>query len=256
MSKYKEIREFRERLEEERKRYEEDIRQKVDATRPKKLPDSEKKEFFEFPMPSNDKVISDKDIDIKTYGIMMINSNWGGKLEGTRYIYEETLNNQINEICDVCNISKRTFKRHLSKLKKCNVNILQPITVKGKLAYLLNYSCDEGKNFVTIDNIALRKLCNAYSENTLRLYIIFKYMCRDVAERHITQECLCEKIGLSYKSRMIITDCVDALVSGGFIKVRVDYKYNTVERNGEDLCYKVPWYYYSLSDDYAINLKN
>lgn len=247
------------------------IEQIVAANRPRRKSKIDKKEVFKLPMPSHDKVISDKNINIKTYGAIMLNSNWGGRIANAkeRYIYNETIENQIEKICIECNISKKTFKRHLAKLRKCNINILEAISVNGELAYKLNYSGDSGTNFVTIDNVALRKLCTAYSENVLRLYIIFNYMCIEVLkntedknyivnriEKHITQEWLCKKIGISYNNRIVITDCVEALVNGGFIKVRIDYKYNPIEKDGDVNIYKVPFYYYSLSDDYLKNTRN
>lgn len=263
MNKYKKI------IEEEKEsaRYKRKlIKQIIDESKPKRKKDLDKKEVYKLPMPSHDNVISNRAVDIKTYGAIMLNSNWGGKILNPkdRYIYDETINKQIDKISTDCNISKRTLKRHIAKLRKCDINILEPITVNGELAYKLNYSCDEGMNFVTIDNVALRKLCNAYSENSLRLYIIFNYMCIEILqninskeyivntkETHITQEWLCKKIGIKYSNRIVITDCVEALTKGGFINVRKEYKLNPVKNeSGEVTLHKVPYYYYSLSDEY------
>lgn len=251
--------------EKELKRYRKQLIKKiVEESKPKRKKD--KKEVYKLPMPSHDTVISDKSINIKTYGAIMLNSNWGGKLYNSndRYIYDSKINDEIEKISIDCNISKRTLKRHIAKLRKCDVNILEPININGELAYKLNYTCDEGMNFVTIDNIALRKLCNAYSEYALRLYIIFNYMCVEVLrdmnskeyyvnkiEKHITQEWLCKKIGIKYSHRIVVTDCVEALINGGFINLRKEYKLNPTENeNGELVLHKVPYFYYSLSDDY------
>lgn len=86
-------------------------------------------------------------------------------------------------------------------MKKCNVTIFELIVASVELSYKLNYRCQDGKNFITIDNIALRKLCRAYSENILILYTVLNYMfikvIRDYeldkyivsnVEEHITQE--------------------------------------------------------------------
>lgn len=247
------------------KQRKQELKNLIEASKPKKKAD--KKEFYGLPITSQDCILSNKTIPFKTYSSIILKSNWGGCLLNNydRYIYENSLLKSIDEICAICNISKKTFKRHLNLLKKCDIGLIDTlIAPNGELVYKLKYACDKGLNFVTIDNIALRKLCIAYSEYALRLYVVFKYMCVDITknpktnkyvvtnkETHLTQEWLCKKIGIKHSYRTIITECVDALVSGGFIKVRKEYKYSkSHDENRNEFLNKVPYLSYSLSDEY------
>lgn len=220
------------------------------------------KEAVYLPMPTRAEVLENKRISMRTYGAMMLDSNWGGQFlnPNDRYIYADKLDEVIKEISKEFKISERTIKTYITKLRKCDVNILETMpNSKGELIYKLNYSDKNFKNYILIHDKALRKLVNAYSENTLRIYLILLYKCFDefkdentiiYKECEITQEYLCKKIGLKTSSRKIITDCIEALSRGGFIKVRVEYKTNYENKNGELLDYPVQKYFYSIDDDY------
>lgn len=225
------------------------------------------KEVVRLPMPTSNKVIANKKINLKTYGSIMLHSKWGGTFlnEDNRYIYNDYINEKCEEIAKDCQISKRTLKSHIAKLKKCDIKIFEPMIVGSDLVYRLNYSV-EGQEYITINSVALRKLCNAYSENALKLYLIFSYSCIDVeknkdsksykvkqVEKLITQKWLCEKLGISYNNRIVITDCVNALKKGGFIKVRQEYKLSASNKNKVVNMHKKPEFYYSLSEDYLID---
>lgn len=243
------------------------INEIINQSKPKK--NVKTKEVIKLPMPTSEQVIQNKSINLKTYGAIMLHSRWGGQLlnQEDRYVYNEYLDKKCEEISLECNISKRTLKRHITALKKCNVKIFEPVAVNGELVYKLNYSI-EGQEFITVDSVALRKLCNAYSENTLKLYLIFSYTCIEAkkgrgrsgykvsrVEKLIKQDWLCKKLGISYNSRVVITDCVEALQKGGFINVREDYKLSpcTDADNKVVSIHKKPEFYYSLSDDYLNN---
>lgn len=221
-----------------------------------------KKEVVFLPMPTKAQVLKNKDISIRTYGAVMLESNWGGKIlnPDDRYIYADKLDEVIKDISKEFKLSERTLKRYITKLRKCNVNILEAMpNAKGELIYKLNYSDENFKNYILIHDKALRKLVNAYSENTLRIYLILLYKCFDefkdentitYKECEMTQEYLCQKIGLKANSRKIIADCIEALARGGFIKIRVEYKTNYETKNKELLNYPIAKYFYNISKDY------
>ena len=97
--------------------------------------------------------------------------------------------------------------------------------------------------YVLIDNIALRKLVNAYSDYPLRIYLYMLYALKK-GEKKINQKTLCEVVGLASNTRYVISDSVDALINGGFIKVRCEYENNIIVKNGVEVEHNTPNYYY------------
>lgn len=221
------------------------------------------KEVFKLPMPISKDFLDNKNVNVKTYGAIMLNSNWGGKfLNPTdRYLYKDKFDEVIKQITEELSISQSTIKRHINKLKKCNIKAIELTkTSNNELVYRLNYGVfnEESGNlesFVTITNIALRQLVNAYSENSLRIYLYLLYKCYK-GEAYIKQEEICQAIGLSYKTRKVVTDCVEALIKGGFIKVKNNFNVHTrVNKQGQTVEHIIPNYFYSLSDDYLLEAK-
>ncbi len=221
------------------------------------------KEVFKLPMPISKDFLDNKNVNVKTYGAIMLNSNWGGKfLNPTdRYLYKDKFDEVIKQITEELSISQSTIKRHINKLKKCNIKAIELTkTSNNELVYRLNYGVfnEESGNlesFVTITNIALRQLVNAYSENSLRIYLFLLSKCYK-GEAYIKQEEICQAIGLSYKTRKVVTDCVEALIKGGFIKVKNNFNVHTrVNKQGQTVEHIIPNYFYSLSDDYLLEAK-
>ena len=250
-----------EQMKEEASRRKELLRQVIEATTYKKGEIT--KEVFRLPMPSSKDFLNSKNVNVKTYGAIMLKSNWGGKfLNPTdRYLYKDKFDEVIKEVTEELNISQSTIKRHINKLKKCNIKAIELTkNLSGELIYKLNYgvfneNTGQLEQFVTITNVALRILVNAYSENALRIYLFLLYKCYK-GQAHIKQEEICEAIGLSYKTRGVVTDCVEALIKGGFIKVRNEFNIHTrVNKNGEKVEHTIPNYYYSLCDDYLLEAK-
>lgn len=221
------------------------------------------KEVFKLPMPISKDFLDNKNVNVKTYGAIMLNSNWGGKFlnPSDRYLYKDKFDEVIKQITEELSISQSTIKRHINKLKKCNIKAIELTkTSNNELVYRLNYGVfnEESGNlesFVTITNIALRQLVNAYSENSLRIYLFLLSKCYK-GEAYIKQEEICQAIGLSYKTRKVVTDCVEALIKGGFIKVKNNFNVHTrVNKQGQTVEHIIPNYFYFLSDDYLLEAK-
>lgn len=220
------------------------------------------KEVFKLPMPTSKEFLSKKGLNTKIYGYLMLNSNWGGKYANAndRYLYKDKWDEVIKNACEDLNISQSTIKRHINKLKANDIKAIALTKVDGKLVYKLNYGSFNHETglidkYVLIDNIALRKLINAYTDYPLRIYLYMLYTLRN-GEKQITQKTLCEVVGLSNNTRYVISDCIDALIDGGFINVRCEYGNKIIEKNGISEEHTVPNYYYSLSDDYLLDSKS
>ena len=220
------------------------------------------KEVFNLPMPSNKEFLSKRGLNIKIYGYLMLNSNWGGKYANPndRYLYKEKWEEVIKNACEDLNISQSTIKRHINKLKANDIKAVTLTKVDNKLVYKLNYGSFNKETglidkYVLIDNVALRKLINAYSDYPLRIYLYMLYALRK-GEKKISQKTLCEVVGLASNTRYVISDSVDALIDGGFIKVRCEYENNIIIKNGVEVEHITPNYYYSLCSDYLIDSKS
>lgn len=240
------------------KRKQELLKQIIEETTYKK--GETKKEVFKLPMPTDKTFLANKNVNAKTYGALILNSNWGGKFlnPDDRYIFKDKWNEVIKQVADELKISDKTIKRHITKLQKCDIKAIELTKSNNQLVYKLNYGVFNEdtlqlEKYVTVTNVALRKLINAYSEYALRIYLFLLYKCYKEAKL-IKQSEICEAVGISDKSRKIVTDCVDALEKGGFIQVMVDY--NITDRTTEDgriVEHTIPNYYYSLSDEYLTN---
>ncbi|MGL5750480.1 MAG: hypothetical protein ACRCXT_08140 [Paraclostridium sp.] len=236
------------------------LKEVIEATTYKK--GETKKEVFKLPMPTDKSFLSSKNVNVKTYGALLLNSNWGGKFlnPSDRYIYKDKWNEVIKQVADDLKISDKTIKRHITKLEKCDIKAIELTKSNDQLIYRLNYGVMNEETYqlekyVTITNVALRKLINAYSEYALRIYLFLLYKCYK-GGKLIKQTEICEAVGLAEKSRKIVTDCVDALERGGFIEVSIDY--NVTDRTNEEgitVEHTIPNYYYSLSEDYLVSKK-
>jgi hypothetical protein len=220
------------------------------------------KEVFNLPMPTSKEFLSKRGLNIKIYGYLMLNSNWGGKYANCkdRYLYKDKWDEVIKNACEDLNISQSTIKRHINKLKANDIKAIVLTKVDNKLVYKLNYGSFNTETglidkFVLIDNIALRKLVNAYSDYPLRIYLYMLYTLRN-GEKRITQKTLCEVVGLSNNTRYVISDSVDALIDGGFINVRCEYENNLIMKNGVEVEHNTLNYYYSLCSDYLKDSKS
>jgi len=219
------------------------------------------KEVFKLPMPTSKEFLSKRGLNIKIYGYLMLNSNWGGKYanENDRYLYKDKWEEVIKNACEDLNISQSTIKRHINKLKANDIKAIVLTKVDNKLVYKINYGSFNTESglldkYVLIDNIALRKLINAYSDYPLRIYLYMLYALRN-GEKRINQKTLCQVVGLASNTRYVISDSVDALINGGFIKVRCEYENNLIIKNGVEVEHTTPVYYYSLCSDYLIDSK-
>ncbi len=222
-----------------------------------------KKQEVYLPMPTQEMVLKDKSINMRTYGAMMLKSNWGGMFlnPDDRYIYSDKLNNISEEVASELQIRPTTLKRYLTSLKKCKANIFQPTTnKKGELIYRLKYTDEYLRGYTLIHEKALRKLIEEHRDNALKIYLVMLYKCFakmdkdsgkiEYKECEITQEYLCESIGLMPNSRKIVAKCIELLERDGFIKVRSTYKTNYETKNGKVLNYPIPKYFYSISKNY------
>ena len=157
----------------------------------------------------------------------------------------DKVNRNIKELSEVLGISVSMLRKHISTLKKMNVEQFLLEEYNGKLVYRLNYADSEGKNFVTVPMDKIPLLLNGLSNNCIKLYTVLLWACR-TGEKALTQDWLAEQIGLSKKTKRAIKDNIDVLEKCGLIKVRREYNVKHKLNDGELTGYREPKYYYSI----------
>lgn len=202
------------------------------------------------PLPSSPEVLKSKNISIRTYALLLLYSNWGGTLsnDNTRFLYDNKLSDNVNEILTTLNISRNTLRKHLFNLRTLSKGIFKSKMVNDELVHMLAPKDKEGKNFVVIkSDILLKLICNC-SENCIRIYIILCYVCRD-GSRQLTHQWLSESIGNSSNSRRLISKAVNELESFNFISIERTKKVHKVlnESTGRIICNPKDVHYYSLT---------
>lgn len=219
-----------------------------------------KKEVYKLPMPSNKEFLQDKNLNAQIYGALMLESNWGGKFlnDSTRYLYNDKFAEIIKQASSDTKISMQTIKKHITRLKKCDMKAIELCKLNnGELVYFLNYGKFKEEDgvvkfgeYVTITNVALRILVNVTNNNVIKIYLYLLYRCYNGSVT-IGQKEICEAIGISYASRVIVTDAVNVLNELGFINVDTEHKaIMLTNSNGLDYEQPIPQKIYSLSDEY------
>ena len=189
--------------------------------------------------------ITNKKVDYRVYTSISAMSNRSRDKQGERYIYLDKVNRNIKELSEVLGISVSMLRKHISTLKKMNVEQFLLEEYNGKLVYRLNYADSEGKNFVTVPMDKIPLLLNGLSNNCIKLYTVLLWACR-TGEKALTQDWLAEQIGLSKKTKRAIKDNIDVLEKCGLIKVRREYDVKHRLNDGELTGYREPKYYYSI----------
>ena len=189
--------------------------------------------------------ITNKKVDYRVYTSISAMSNISRDKQGERYIYLDKVNRNIKELSEVLGISVSMLRKHISTLKKMNVEQFLLEEYNGKLVYRLNYADSEGKNFVTVPMDKIPLLLNGLSNNCIKLYTVLLWACR-TGEKALTQDWLAEQIGLSKKTKRAIKDNIDVLEKCGLIKVRREYNVKHKLNDGELTGYREPKYYYSI----------
>ena len=189
--------------------------------------------------------ITNKKVDYRVYTSISAMSNRSRDKQGERYIYLDKVNRNIKELSEVLGISVSMLRKHISTLKRMNVEQFLLEEYNGKLVYRLNYADSEGKNFVTVPMDKIPLLLNGLSNNCIKLYTVLLWACR-TGEKALTQDWLAEQIGLSKKTKRAIKDNIDVLEKCGLIKVRREYNVKHKLNDGELTGYREPKYYYSI----------
>ena len=201
-------------------------------------------DIVKLPINTNEKFMQNKKCDYKVLAIMTLYSKFtpmnkqekSGTYEQYRYVYKNKIIEFTDEIEKLSQKKINTIMKNMRALS--NINEGELVTAckneSGEIYYTINYANGTtGNKFVTIDSDMLRALVDAFSSNSIKIYVFLKYMCKD-GERKITRSYIAKSIGLtgSNDSLKTISNCTKALCGAGFINKRKVYK-NDSEINCE-----------------------
>lgn len=176
------------------------------------------------PIVTKQDFIKNKKINYKNYAILVLFSNFQDANENTeigfedcydvdRYVYEDKVLKNKNEIEEMSNTKIETFiktSRKIAKITNGEMVGVRKIKKSGKIVYDLFTSSNL---FVTIEEDILRIMCNTLSSNSIKIYCFLKWRLMEGGDI-ITRKEIAENIGLSSKSHknlQMITDCTNLL---------------------------------------------
>ncbi len=210
------------------------------------------------PMPTNTDIMVNKDINYRLLGAIMMesirDSETGDNI--SRSITANTLKGtQLKELCSKNGLAVSTTKRHISALIKYLKDVeaieIGTLTIRGitQNVYNIRFADKDGKSFVTVPSLTLKKLVSSYSSSVIKIFCMFLYMLRNNSTgkyitKHIPRSYIVDTVGVS---KTVVSDNVEALRAGGFIKVNKVWEYDEFKGS------QVSRNYYSLGDD-VLNL--
>lgn len=258
----------REKLLQEQKELEQSYR--IEYIEGENFQGEETQSIWNVPMPTRKEFISNKSVDYRILGGLMLNSNSNAQLDflglndrGRRYIMGHKMDKVIEDIASTI-INPRTKKPMSKSMAQKHVRVIRNLgarefsigTHNGKLYYNLQFGeVDEetgqlkGGDFVTVSSEKLRALITAFSSNSIKLYTILLWKCWDSKNQcfkptHVPYETLMNELGINDKTAL--HNCLWAL-DEKFITITKEVKREHIlDSNGEVKSVLRTYNYYNI----------
>lgn len=258
----------RERLLQEQKELEQNSR--IEYIEGENFQGEETQSIWNVPMPTRKEFISNKSVDYRILGGLMLNSNSNAQLDflglndrGRRYIMGHKMDEVIEDIAStIINpktkkpMSKSMAQKHVRVIRNLGAREFSIGTHNGKLYYNLQFGeVDEetgqlkGGDFVTVSSEKLRALITAFSSNSIKLYTILLWKCWDSKNQcfkptHVPYETLMNELGINDKTAL--HNCLWAL-DEKFITITKEVKREHIlDSNGEVKSVLRTYNYYNI----------
>ena len=258
----------RERLLQEQKEQEESYR--IEYIEGENYQGEKTQRDWPVPISTRREFISNKSVDLRIYGGLMLNSNSNAQLDflglndrGRRYIMGHKMDKVIEEIAgSIINpktkkpLSKSMVQKHIRILRKLGAREFSIGNLDGKLYYNMQFSevneetgNTKGGDYVTVSSEKLRALVNGFSSNSIKVYTTLLWMCWDNKNQcfkptHVSYETLKKYLGIENDTSL--HDCLWAL-EGKFITIdRVQRHEHIIDSNGEVRSVPRAYNYYNI----------
>lgn len=191
------------------------------------------KDGNKFPISSSNINLKDKKVDYKVLMLLTLLSNRNtdemieesGEEDSWRYIYRNKLTHYKDLVESLSNTKLNSIFKTIKKMEKLDCKVIDVRkTNNNDIVYDINYATN-GREFVTIETRIMQSLINTCNSNTIKIYVILKFMCR-YGKKKITREWLLNQIGLSNRSSnnyQKLADITDILHLGGYINKETRY---------------------------------
>lgn len=229
----------------------------------------ETQRIWNVPIPTRKEFITNKSVDYRILGGLMLNSNSNAQLDflgindrGRRYIMGHKMDKVIEEIAgSIINpktkkpLSKSMVQKHIRILRKLGAREFSIGDYEGKLYYNLQFGeVDEtgklkGGDFVIVSSEKLRTLVNGFSSNSIKLYTILLWKCWDNKKQsfkstHVPYETLMKHLGINDKTAL--HDCLWSL-EDKFITIKTVKRHEHIlDSNGEVRSVLRAYNYYNI----------
>lgn len=230
----------------------------------------ETKSIWNVPISTRKDFISNKQVDYRIYGGIMLNSNSNAQLDflgcndrGRRYIMGHKMDKVIEEIANsIINpktkkpMTKSAVSKHIRVLKKLGAREFSIGSLDGKLYYNLQFSeineatgNTKGGDYVLVSSEKLRALIDGFSSNSIKLYTTLLWKCWNNKKQcfettHVPYETLMNELGINDKTTL--HNCLWAL-EGKFINIdRVQKHEHIIDSNGDVRSVPKAYNYYSI----------
>lgn len=200
----------------------------------------ENKKINRFPISSEQEYMKDKKVNFLNYCILVYFSNFQnneevknfeGACDTHRYIYEDKILKNKDEIERYSKTKVQTFIRNAKKLATLSNGEMISVgkTNEGKIVYTIKKT----NKYILIEEKILRILINFCSANAIKTYVFLKWKCRERGYI-ISRKEICENIGLSASSKRQLQEITD--ITKGLQKLGLISRKTTtgVSVDGED----------------------
>lgn len=216
------------------------------------------------PIATKQNFMKDKKINYNNYAILVLFSNFQdvndnleegfeGVYDDDRYIYENKILKNKEEIEEMSNTKIETFIKTSRKIAKITNNEMIGVRRLKKTGKVV-YDLFKGNYFVRIEEDILRVMCNGFSSNTIKIYCFLKWRLENHRDGdYITRKEIAENIGLSSKANknlQLIKDCSKILENNFLIKrttinlpsANGSYNYRTLYELVDYETWREKWY--------------
>lgn len=205
------------------------------------------KESNNFPITSAKINLMNKQVDYKVLMLMTLLSNVQlhkdaldtGNEERWRYLYRNKLKEYKDLVESLSKTKLNSIYKTIKKMEKLDCKVIAVRkTESNEIVYDINYG---NREYVTIETRIMESLIHSFNSNTIKIYVLLKYMCSK-GKKRISQEWMLNQIGLSadsWNNRRLLSDITTELHCGGYINketVFIDgnkkvnyYKVNSLE---------------------------
>lgn len=191
-----------------------------------------KNKEYNVPMNSSKENMKNRNCDYKTLAIMSLYSKFtpiekqieDGVDEQYIYLYRNTILESKDEIEEISKWKIKTVLNNMRKITMLNSNLITSMVYEDcgyeETYYMIDYSDEEGKEYVTIEKNILKILINIGNSDLIKIYILIKYLSRENA-RKISREYLAQEIGIENPSKSVldrISKITSSLAKAGLIE--------------------------------------